>query len=249
MTLTAPSPQVREHRFFGTGSQRDHSGFVPDGWFRNDWDATPVLTPNTTATFRASLTQFSDTFDRIREHDRVRIVTTTDDNILVFASVPRSLEQCRWLSTSDSVAGDTVGDVNDALVTFDELKRVLGMTKRDLFAATGIRPRTYHSWRNGDASRPRLQSVRGLWDLSDTVEQLQERLEQPLVVWFKNDRLRRMLLLERSFDALLDLADDIPTTRTSDARAYEPGGVWADVELPSTVTGHNPARRIKARER
>jgi hypothetical protein len=249
MTFAAPSPQLQPRRFSSSGSQRDHSGFVPNEWFRSDWDATPILAPNTTATFRASLAQFSDAFDAVREHDRIRIVTTTDDNLLVFISVPRGLEQSRWLVASDEIAHTIVGGVDDALNTFDQLKEQLGITKKDLFHATGIKPRTYHSWRSGAATRPRLQSVRGLWDLFDTVQQLQARLDMPLDIWFRNNRQRRSLLLSGAFDALLDLADNIKTTRSSGAAAYESGGIVLNVDVPSTATGHDPARRMKARVR
>ncbi|OII06952.1 hypothetical protein BIU96_05100 [Curtobacterium sp. MCBA15_008] len=198
---------------------------------------------------------YSDAFDAFREHDSVRIITTVDDNVLLFSTVPRGLDLSRWFvlgevdSTSDSAAALDAGSTADALETFDRLHKELGLTKRELFLASGVKPRTYHSWRSSRAARPRLASVRGLWDLADAVDELNDIVDVPLNRWFRSDGARRALLTGCRFDELLDLAQGIPQRRALNGVDFESNAVLANVEVPVDRTPLGPTHRVKARKR
>lgn len=217
------------------GRSRDHSGVVPDDWFRSSWVGTPVSVRGTAPTLQHSFAQFSDAFDQFREHDLVRIVTTQDDYGLVLSSLLRGMEPSSWLVTLDVVAGEesSTGDVADALTTFEALRSELGLNRIEMLRATRVNPRTYHSWKKGGTARPRLTSVRGLWDLADAVEELREVVPIPLGEWFRADGTRRRLLTTGEFEGLLDLASNIQARSERRKRSrFEPGGIVYDEEVP-----------------
>lgn len=230
MTLLNDAPRSATN-----GQTREHSGAVADDWFRSSWVGTPVSVRGTTPTLQQSFAQFSDAFDSFREHDLIRVVTTQDDYGLVLSSVLRGMEPSSWLVTLEVAAGDVAssGDVTDALTTFEELRLELGLNRNEMLSATRVKARTYHSWKKGGTARPRLSSVRGLWDLADTLEELREVVPTPLGEWFRADGTRRRLLTKCEFADLLDLAHNIHNRSERRRRSsFEPGGIIYDEEVP-----------------
>lgn len=253
MTITAPA--VRRLRAAANGSRRDHSGLFPDPLRRGDLDGTPILSQTTAASLRTTMRSYSDAFDAFREHDSVRIITTVDDNALLFTTMPRGLDLSRWFvlgevdSTTDSDAALDAGGTTDALETFDRLRHELGMTKRELFLASGVKPRTYYSWQASRDTRARLDSVQGLWVLADVVGDLNDILDVSPRRWFRTDGARRALLIGRQFEELLDLAQGIPRRRKLNGVGFEPNAVLAEVEVPVDAAPLGPAHRMKVRKR
>lgn len=230
MTLLADAPRSATN-----GRSREHSGAVPDDWFRSSWVGTPVSVRGTAPTLQHSFAQFSDAFDQFREHDLVRVVTTQDDYGLVLSSILRGMEPSSWLVTLEVAAGEEAssGDVADALTTFEALRSELGLNRIEMLSATRVKPRTYHSWKKGGTTRPRLTSLRGLWDLADTLEELREVVPIPLGEWFRADGTRRRLLTTGEFADLLDLANNIHVRSERRKRSrFEPGGIVYDEEVP-----------------
>lgn len=217
------------------GSSREHSGLVLDNWFHSSWVGTPVSVLGTARTLQSSFAQFSGALDSVREHDVIRVVTTRDDHRLALTSSFRGMEPSSWLVILKADARDPTrsGDVVDALTIFDALRFELGLNRTEMLRATGVKARTYHSWKNKPAGRPRLSSVRGLWDLADAVEELRDVVTLPLGDWFRKDDTRRRLLTNGEFDDLLDLANNIQARSEQGRRSrFEVGGILYDAELP-----------------
>lgn len=253
MTIAAPTD--RRPRVAANGSRRDHSGLFPDPLRRGDLDGTPILAQTRGSSLRTTMRSYSDAFDAFREHDSVRVITTMDDNALIFTTAPRGLELSRWfvLSEADSASGADAaidaGSANDALETFKRLRHELGLTQRELFLASDVKRRTYYSWQESRRKRPRLASIRGLWDLADVIDELNDILDVPLRRWFRTDGARRALLTARRFEELLDLAQGIPRHRELNGASLEPNAVLAEVEVPIDASPLGPAHRMKARKR
>jgi hypothetical protein len=103
-----------------------------------------------------------------------------------------------WLTTPYTFI-DTVLDTEqhvdetaDVLDAFERIQAELGLTQKEMFKATGIRKRTFHSWADRPAgSRPRVAS-----------------LDQPLSRWLRGDKKRIGALLDGRFDDLVELAVD-----------------------------------------
>ena len=136
--------------------------------------------------------------------------------------------------TTDSSVDETA-DVVDA---FEHLRAELGLTQKEMFKATGISKRTFHSWSDKPAgSRPRVASLGRLWELADAVDDLREALDQPLNRWLRGDKKRISALLDGRFDELVDLAvNRAPFPRREiGTSVYE--GVAEYVETPIIRSG------------
>jgi transcriptional regulator with XRE-family HTH domain len=130
---------------------------------------------------------------------------------------------------------DETADVVDA---FERLRAELGLTQKEMFKATGISKRTFHSWSDKPAgSRPRVASLGRLWELADAVDDLREALDQPLNRWLRGDNRRISALLDGRFDELVDLAvNRAPFPRREiGTSVYE--GVAEYVETPIIRSG------------
>ena len=77
---------------------------------------------------------------------------------------------------------------------------------KDVLAAASIKPRTYHSWAQPSASRPRLTSQGRLWALAQLVDDLPELLDVPIRQWVLADSERLTALRAGRFDELLEQA-------------------------------------------
>ena len=191
---------------------------------------------------RSTAEHFSDALDtRHDEHVYVAIIKHCNGRV----DLPDS---CLWLAgphsiiagvhsgdqTPDPIANETA-DVVDA---FERIRAELGLTQKEMFKATGISKRTFHSWSDKPAgTRPRVASLGRLWELADAVDDLRETLDQPLSRWLRGDKKRISALLEGRFDELVDLAvDRAPFPRREiGTSVYE--GVAEYVETPIIRAG------------
>ena len=93
----------------------------------------------------------------------------------------------------DDQRADETADVVDA---FERIRNQLGLTQKEMFKATGIHKRTFHSWVNKPAgSRPRVASLGRLWELADAADDLSDTLEQQLPRWLRTNKRRIAALL------------------------------------------------------
>jgi len=135
----------------------------------------------------------------------------------------------------DTVLSDEqqVDETVDVLDAFERIRAELGLTQKEMFKATGINKRTFHSWAaKPPASRPRVASLGGLWELADAVDDLRSTLDQPMNRWLRADKKRASALLDGRFDDLVDLAvDRTPFPRREiGTSVYE--GIAEHVETP-----------------
>ncbi len=86
-------------------------------------------------------------------------------------------------------AAEEVGGMSDILLAFDHIRTELGLTQKEMFTATGIKHRTYHSWkRKSPDSRPRVSSQGRFWRLVDTLEDLPDAVGRPVDQWIRGTR-------------------------------------------------------------
>jgi transcriptional regulator with XRE-family HTH domain len=135
-------------------------------------------------------------------------------------------------------ADQRVDETADVLDAFERIRTELGLTQKEMFKATGINKRTFHSWAEKPVgSRPRVASLGRLWELADAIDDLRSTLDQPLNRWLRGDKKRIGALLDGQFDDLVDLAvDRTPFLRREiGTSVYE--GVAEDIETPIIRTG------------
>jgi hypothetical protein len=95
---------------------------------------------------------------------------------------------------------------DDVVEVVRDLQHRLGIDLKDVLAAASIKPRTYHSWTQPSAPRPRLTSQGRLWALAQLVDDLPELLDVPLRQWVLADPDRLAALRTGRFDELLEQA-------------------------------------------
>jgi len=135
-------------------------------------------------------------------------------------------------------AEQQVDEAADVLDAFERIQAELGLSQREMFQATGIRKRTFHSWADKPAgSRPRVASLGRLWELADAVYDLRGTLDQPLNRWLRGDRKRIDALLDGRFDDLVDMAvDRAPFPRREiGTSVFE--GIAEDIKTPIIRSG------------
>ena len=94
----------------------------------------------------------------------------------------------------------------DVVTTVRALVEALGLPLRDVLKAAGIRRSSFHSWDKPGKPRPRMNSVGRLWALAQAVEDLTNTINVPLSRWLLAAPKRHRLLLDGSFDELVELA-------------------------------------------
>ena len=120
--------------------------------------------------------------------DQVVQQTLTIWTVLEPSAVADALET---LQPSLSLAVGAIGYVQGAL----------GITLKQALKAAGVRPRTYHSWRENPGRNPRVTSLGRLWELRQLTEDLEETMGRFGVrSWLSQDRSRLAALLRGQFD-------------------------------------------------
>lgn len=210
-----------------------------DAW----WEPTRLDASVTAPAMRKAFERFSEALDPAFV-DHVLLVGNPTGESTILSAVARLSSPVVFISVGAVPDRIEIADeMADVLHVFDRLQNELGLSQKELLAITGIRRRTYYSWKTKPASsRPRLSSLGDLWRLVDAVADLHEVVGGFLGQWIHGAREREKALRERRFDDLIDLAL---------SRAVTPGrsfggsgriGVAADVELPIVPSGRGDAR-------
>lgn len=210
----------------------------------DSWEPTPVNVTRTTPALRDLFELFASSLDPVTELDRVRFVHSADGDATDFVAFSQASVTFIQLKESSSV----VGAFSDVIQTFERLQVELGVTQRDLFRATGIKHRTFHSWaKKSTDSRPRLSSVGQLWLLADAVDDLRESVEGSVNKWIhaKPDRLE--MLRAGRFDDLVNAAVVGSRAGSLSAARSTYTGLAPDVELPVVKSDDRPAS-VKVRQ-
>ena len=213
-------------------------------------DVTPVAFAHTPAALRGAFELFSANLDPIHNSDLVRVVVGVDGRQLVTFS-HSALDSPLFVVNVAGLAADPAAIADgssDALMTFNRVALELGLNQREMFAVTGIRKRTFHSWKSKSASsRPRLASVGQLWTLADTVEELRSIVDRPLAVWLNGSPERRSALLGQRWAYLIDSALGIPRDRPTTMGDVPNAGVGSEVDLPIIRSEQRPESRTVQR--
>lgn len=194
------------------------------------WIQTPVVLTGASASMQALLQSFAETLDPFNATETVRYVRGAFTEIVSTAASPSVAGLLIMLTPA--VEPLTLADKptpSEAVRAFDRLVAELGVSQKDLFQATGISKRTYHSWTGLDAPTPRQRSLGRLWPLVDAVSDLQVVLDRPVQHWLHADPGRRRLLLRGEFGQLVEVA--VADTRRS-RRLSDRTAVAADVAMP-----------------
>lgn len=203
----------------------------------DDIDLTPVVLDPAVPALREAFLRFAETFDPIHDQETVRIVRgggvghrtfTSNANV----SGPLWVVMIGETSLTVKAASRFDPETADPLVVFDRLQSELAVTQKDLLAATGIRRRTYYSWKKPSTPRPRPASLGGLWHLADALVDLREELDRPVAVWLHASPEREAAFREGRFEDLVDLAVAMPMPSERALGTSRHLGVAADVEVP-----------------
>ncbi|WP_132935619.1 hypothetical protein [Mycobacteroides abscessus] len=134
----------------------------------------------------------------------------------------------------------------EVLTIFERIRLELGLTQREMFTATGIRKRTYHSWRRKPLSaKLRVASLGRFWRLVDAVEDLDDTLDRPLDQWIRGDQLRMEALLGGRFDVLVDLAVNRPMPPKREIGTSVYTGIAEDIEMPIIRSGKRNIEEVE----
>ncbi|MBB6405082.1 hypothetical protein [Arthrobacter sp. AZCC_0090] len=206
----------------------------------DDIDLTPFALAPVVPALREAVQRFDETFNPIHDHETVRVVTGGDARTWISNIYIPGPIHVVTIGRSASVEDDASfvdPETAEPLAVFDRLQIELGITQKDLLAATGIKRRTYYSWKKPNTPRPRPASVGALWHLADTMVDLREEIDRPLAVWLHALPEREAALQEGRFDDLVDLAVAMPKPAKRAIGTSRRLGVSPDVDVPIVKTG------------
>jgi hypothetical protein len=196
---------------------------------------TPLALDPTAPALREAVRHFSETFEPLHDQEVVRVVRTGSfgSGTLVFNT--SVVGPVLVLKVGDASYVDP--EIADPLVVFDRIQDELAVTQKELLAATGIRRRTYYSWKSPSTPRPRPSSLGRLWHLADALVDLRETLGRPVAAWLHASPERMAVFKEGRFEDLVDLAATMPKPSKPAHGTSRRIGVAADVEVPVVKTG------------
>jgi hypothetical protein len=212
-----------------------HLWSVPYGDEVN-WERTPMDVGYTAPALRDAVTMFSGALDDIGLRVRISVVKGFNGQMNVLGPTP-------WVEVPISYIGvpaaiEPVDEMSDVLEAFEHVRAELGLTQKEMFSATGIKKRTYHSWKRKPlGSRPRVSSQGRFWRLVDAVEDLRDTVDRPLDRWIRGDRRRLEALLDGLFDDLVDLAVNRPAYPKRSIGTSVYAGIAEDIDMPVIRTG------------
>lgn len=197
-------------------------------------DVTPLALDPTAPALREAVLHFSEVFEPLHDQDSVRIVC---------AGVLGSRALISNTPISGPVVVLKVGEATrvdpeeaEPLAVFDRIQDELAVTQKELLAATGIRRRTYYSWKNPSTPRPRPSSLGRLWHLADALVDLRETLGRPIAPWLHSSPERLAAFREGRFEDLVDLGVAMPKPSRRAHGTSRRIGIAADVEVPIVKT-------------
>jgi hypothetical protein len=183
---------------------------------------------------------------RPEQHDpHIRVITGPGGSGILHSSLARATMPLNVLQLGSPQASSLAPDVVSA---FLRIQHDLGVTQDDMFAATGIKHRTFHSWkRKSSSSRPRLDSVGRLWYLDELVDELRETLDVPLDRWIKSSSEHLALFRNGDLYGLLDRASAVGSERDLDTAVEYTTGVGVDVVVPIVRSGKRHMTSVQFR--
>jgi len=218
-----------------SGVRKRHLQSVPCG-DEVDWEPTPMDVGFTAPALRQAVTMFSGVLDDIGSGVRISVVKGFNGQVNVLGPMP-------WLEGPISYIGvptssEQVDEMSDVLEAFEHVRAELGLTQKEMFSATGIKKRTFHSWKRKPlGSRPRVSSQGRFWRLVDAVEDLRDTVDRPLDQWIRGDRRRLDALLDGQFDDLVDLAVNRPARPRRSIGTSVYTGIAEDFDMPIIRSG------------
>ena len=158
---------------------------------------------------RDAVTMFSGALDDIgRSPDRGRHGLQRADDV---CSARFHGWRCRFSFIGVPAAPAQVNEMSDILEAFEQVRAELGVTQKQMFKATGIKHRTYHSWKcKAPDTRPRAASQGRFWRLVDVLDDLRDAVDRPLGQWLSGAPERLSAFLYGRFDDLVDIAVNRP---------------------------------------
>jgi hypothetical protein len=190
----------------------------------------------TAPALREAVTMFSGVLDGISEGIRIAVVRGFNGQTNLLGSMPWLMAPFSYIDAS--AGSQHVDETSDILEAFECVRGELGLTQKEMFSATGIKKRTFHSWRRkSPGSRPRVASQGRFWRLVDAVEDLRDTVDRPLGQWIRGDRQRLEAVLDGRFDDVVELAVNRPAypKRSIGTSVYT--GIAEDVDMPIIRTG------------
>lgn len=208
----------------------------------DDVDLTPLAVAPTVPALREAVLRFDETFSPIHDHETVRVLSGGDVRFRTwisnaYISGPFQVVTIGETSSVRDDASSVDPGTADPLAVFDRLQIELGVTQRDLLAATGIKRRTYYSWKKPNTPRPRPASLGALWHLADAMVDLREEIGRPVAAWLHALPEREAALREGRFENLVDLAAGMPRPSERATGTSRRLGVTPDVDVPIVKTG------------
>jgi hypothetical protein len=198
-------------------------------------EATPLALDPAAPALREAVRQFSEAFESFHDQESVRVVCAGNFGSRTLISNVAFSGRLLVLKVGESSRVDR--EQPDPLIVFDRIQGELAVTQKELLAATGIRHRTYYSWRNLTMPRPRPASLGRLWHLADALVDLRETLERPVAAWIHASPERMAAFKEGRFEDLVDLAVTMPKPSQPAHGVSRRIGVAADVDMPVVKTG------------
>ncbi|HWJ65118.1 MAG TPA: hypothetical protein VNT31_00430 [Nocardioides sp.] len=200
-----------------------------------DVDTTPVSLEGIAPALRDAVIRFSETLEPIHDREFVRVVLGGDSRYPTLMSNAPMCGRVVLVKVGETVRTDP--DSADPLTVFEQIQNELGITQKDLLVATGIKRRTFYSWKDPSTPRPRPSSLGRLWHLADALVDLREVLPRPVAAWLHSSSDRMAALKEGRFEDLVDLAVSMPKATGKTSGTSRRIGVVADVEVPVVKTG------------
>jgi hypothetical protein len=214
-----------------------------------DWsESTPMDVGPTAPALREAVTMFSGVLDGIGAGVRIAVIKGFNGQMNVLGPVPWLVAPFSYIDAS--AESGHVDEMSDILEAFDCIRAELGLTQKEMFSATGIKKRTYHSWKRKPlGSRPRVSSQGQFWRLADALEDLRDTVDRPLDKWIRGDRQRLDALLGGRFDQLVDLAVNRPAypKRSIGTSVYT--GIAEDIDMPVIRSGKTNIEDVEDRLR
>lgn len=199
-------------------------------------DTTPVALATTASALRDAVLQFSEALEPIHNNESIRVVSTAPfSGTVVVLRVGKTAVDA--LAAINALAAVNAQAGADPLTVFERVRAELDVTQKDLLAATGIKKRTYYSWKNPSGPRPRPSSLGRLWHLADALVDLRDALDRPIAAWLRSSAPRMTAFKQGRFDDLVELAVAMPKPAAKAHGTSRRIGVAADIEVPIVKTG------------
>jgi hypothetical protein len=200
-----------------------------------EMDATPLSLGQTPPALREAVLQFSEALESFYDQEIIRVVCAGAIGARTLISDTSFSNPVLVLKVGETTRVDPKRA--DPLKVFDQIQRELAVTQKELFAVTGIRRRTYYSWKKPGAPQPRSSSLGRLWHLADTLVDLRETLKRPIAAWIHSSAERLAALKEGRFEDLVDLAVAMPESSQRGHGTSRRVGIAADVDVPIVRAG------------